>query len=474
MLAFAVNKVIRRRSESRQSRPTRIRRAMVGLALLPVLMTGLAACGSPSSAGRSTLTVWYSTDDPVESQWSKGLVKLFELRHPKVNVQMRVFGLDDFNTKMQLALSAHRPPDVAYGTPRAPGIPVYVGAGELDNLSADAKTLKWSQSLRPGLLTQYNAPFTLYKTQKHQTSLAKVPIYGVPDAVAAVGLLYNKRLLRKLGLVLPKTQTQLVADARLAKHNGYIPFGLGNQDAWLGDDWYLTLVNSIYGPSYLNTELRLSPKFDFKLPGFYRASETLNKWQNAGFFTPQFASLDAQGGIDAFFQGKTLFQLMSSTEDAQVLKDQGVTHMPIGLTAFPGLSSGNHGVMPYSGYEGWVVPKATKNRSAAIQWISFMLGSVARHYLLQHGVLPATRVSPNDASSSFQREYLVALKRSRPGVYVDAAPVPNLNATMEANISIMLAYPKADPPSVLPRAMEKVYTSHGTSHNRVMDIDGEF
>ncbi|HZT97957.1 MAG TPA: ABC transporter substrate-binding protein [Chloroflexota bacterium] len=445
-------------------------RGLVPLLISVVIALGMAGCGGSTASGHSTLTIWYSTDDPVESSWSRGLVRLFERRHPHVAVQMRVYGLDDFNTKMQTALSAHVPPDLAYATPRAPGIPIYVGAHELMDLTSIARSKGWQSLLRPGLLAHYNDPFTLYRSQKAQSGNARTPIYGVPDAVAAVGLMYNRALLGRLHLGLPRSEGQLVADAAIAKRRGYIPFGLGNADGWLGDDWYLTLVNALYPPSYLGSELRLSRTFTFRRPGFFQASRTLDQWATQGYFTPQFGSLDAQSGIDSFFQGKTLFQLISSTEDAQIMKDQSTTHIPIGVTAFPAI--GGRGVMPYSGYEGWIIPKATKNRTAAIEWIDFMLHPEAKRYLLRHGVLPAMPTAPSQGTTVWQRSYLSSLNTARPGVYIDAAPVPNLNATMEANVAILLQ--QVEPPSTLPDAMQQVYTSHGTSHNRVVAIDGEF
>jgi hypothetical protein len=71
----------------------------------------------------------------------------------------------------------------------------------------------------------------------------------------------------------------------------------------------------------------------------------------------------------------------------------------------------------------------------------------------------------------FQGDYFDALARAEPGVYLDGAPVPNLNATIEANIQLLLQ--GAETPDFLVRSVQGVYASGGAkaTHTRT---DGEF
>jgi ABC-type glycerol-3-phosphate transport system substrate-binding protein len=373
---------------------------------------------------------------------------------------------------MQLALTSGNPPDLAYATPRACGIPVYVQAGRLLNLTQYARTYHWATILRPGLLSDYNSPFTLYKTQTPASFTKNLQVYAVPHGLAAVGMMYNQKLLRRLHLPTPTTAAEFEHALAVAKRAHLIPIGMGNADAWLGDDWYLSLVNTYYAYQYLQRELRLDPAFKFNQPGFYAAARTLQHWADSGYFTPNFGGLDAQEGIDAFFKGKTLFQLVSSSENAQILSDQHQTGIPIGIFAFPSRTPPYSGVMATMGYEGWVVPKGSTNKTAAIQFINYMLKPATTRFLLKQGVLPSVPVSPALASDPWQRSYLVALQRARRGVYIDAAPVPNLNSTMEANVALLLQ--NVEPPSFLPAALKKVYSSHGKKGSKNYQSDCEF
>ena len=71
----------------------------------------------------------------------------------------------------------------------------------------------------------------------------------------------------------------------------------------------------------------------------------------------------------------------------------------------------------------------------------------------------------------FQRAYLRALATATPGVYLDGAPVPNLNATMEANVQLLLQ--KVEAPAFLTRSLQTVYASEGL-HASSTRTDGEF
>lgn len=429
------------------------------LTLIPLL----ASCGvSSTGSATTTLRVWYSTDDPVERGWAQQLAQRYQADHPGTQVQLTTYSYEDLNTKLQLALSAGDPPDLAYVTPRGPGIPAYVGSHALLDLTAAARANLWAARLRPGLLEAYNAPF-------HYLGAKAGEVVAVPTSLAAVGMLYNARLLQRLNLGVPTSLEQFQRDLARAKGAGSVPIGIGNADGWLGDDWYVTLVNALVPPSELRPELRLAPGFSFGRPPFLRAANLLQRWSQQGYLTRDFGGLDAQEGIDQFFAGKTLFQLVSSSENPQIETDERQTHLPIGVFAFP--SNRGTSTMPQSGYLGWVVPRAGHDHATAIDFINSLLTPSTARFLVTHAVVPAQRAVPGHAGSSWLRQYLAGLETAEPGVYLDAAPIANLNGTMEANVQLLLQGYEA--PGFLVRSLRKVYETHGRGGSTAR-IDGEF
>jgi raffinose/stachyose/melibiose transport system substrate-binding protein len=442
------------------------RRIVALLALAALLLPALAACGAAQGAsGPVTLRIWYSTDDPVERAWSQGLARAFERTHPAVRVDLVDNSFEDLNTKLQLALSAGDPPDLAYVTPRGPGIPAYVGAHRLRDLSAPARQFGWAQKLRPGLLASYNQPFAGYGAPAGH-------VFAVPTSLAAVAVLYNKRLLARLHLSVPATLTAFEAALTRAHAAGIVPIGMGNADGWLGDDWYLTLVNALVPPVGLEPEQRLSRSFSFHQAPYLQAGQILQRWAQRGYFTSDFGGLDAQEGIDQFFRGNTLFQLISSSENAQILADQRRSGLPIGVFAFPRAGGQIGGTVPQSGYLGWVVPAASQHPHEAISFISSLLTPAITTYLLRQGVVPASPSPPRvSAAAEWQRQYLHAVDTAEPGIYLDAAPIANINATMEANVQLLLQ--GYEGPQFLVKALQSVYASRGRNGSTAR-IDGEF
>lgn len=433
------------------------------LLIFILVVFSLAGCGTPQAAAGHTLRIWYATDDPVERLWAKHLAQRFDAAHPAVDVQLTAYSFEDLNTKLQLALSAGTPPDLAYVTPRGPGIPAYVASHKLMDLTTAARRYGWAQKLLPGLLAQYNQPFSYL-------GMPKGHVVGVPDALAAVGVLYNRRLLRRLHLSVPSSIAAFQKDLARAKSARLTPLGMGNEDGWLGDDWYLTLINAFKPPAVLSPEQRLDPQFSFKRPVFKQAASIMRQWSRAGYLTHNFGGLDAQEGIDLFFRGKTLFQLVSSSENPQISHDERITRLPIGVFAFPNTRGGR--TMPLSGYLGWVVPKAAQHPAQAIAFLNTLLAPPTARFLVAHGDIPAVRANNLHAPQPWERQYIGAVQHAQWGIYLDAAPISNINATMEANVQLLLQ--GYEPATFLPRSLQKVYTSRGKSGGSTARIDGEF
>ncbi|MGH2347386.1 MAG: ABC transporter substrate-binding protein [Chloroflexota bacterium] len=449
----------------------RVVRSAIVAALVALPSIKGSALARPASASSSTLRIWYGSDDPTEQAWATDLANRFAATHASIKVQFSFYDLDDMNDKTQLALNTDNPPDLIYSTPRGPGLPSYVHAGKLLDLTAEARKRGWAGQLRPGLLAGYN---NLLDAAGTASDVGKV--YAVPYLLAADGVLYNKDIFSRLHLQVPKTVGQFAALLPRLKQAGYTPLGFGNEDAWVGDAWYLALLNAQAGPTALRPALRLAPSFSFAAPPFRRAAATLQSWARAGYFSPQFGGLDPQEAIEDFFEnGRTAMQLVSSTEGSQILTevhDDDSKAKNVGLFAFPS-TTGRQPVMVWDGYTGWAIPRASHNPAAALDFIDFAVSASTANTLLAHGLLPARKINPAAVKTAapFQHEYLTVLASARQGVYLDAAPIPNFLATMEAQLQQLLAGKES--PAALTHTLQSAYASHGRTA-RFADTDGEF
>ncbi len=429
-----------------------------------------AATTAETAQAAGTLRVWYGSDDPTERKWAQGLATSFGTRRG-VKVQFSFYSLDDMNQKTQLALNTPNAPDLIYTTPRGPGLPAYVRAGRLRDLSADARKHGWAGQLRSGLLDSYNRVLDANGTPARDAGKT----YAVPYLVAADAVLYNKTVFAKLKLAVPRTQAQFEALLPRLKKAGYTPIGFGNQDGWVGDAWYLTLVNARVNPSSLRPALQGASSFSFAGAPFRQAAATLRGWATAGYFSPSFGGLDPQESVDDFFEkGRTAMQLVSSTENSQVLAGAGSDESKaktVGVFAFPSARAGQPPVLVQDGFSGWAIPRAARNQAAALTFIDDMLSARTAGTLLAQGLLSARRVDAGGAAAPFQHDFLAALDSATPGVYLDAAPVPGFLATMEAQLQQLLAGKTT--PAALTQALQGAYASHGRTAGGT-DTDGEF
>jgi raffinose/stachyose/melibiose transport system substrate-binding protein len=429
-----------------------------GLCLSACLLVSLTAwSGHSPSASRQTLRIWYATDDPVERVWSQSLAGRFEESHAQVAVRLTVYRFDDFGDALRHAISSGNPPDLAYVTPLAPGIPTYAQAHDLADLTSAARTGSWFSALKPGLLAAYNRPFRAGGARSGA-------VLGVPFELAAAGVLYNRRLLARLHLAVPASLPALETALAIAHHAGYTALGIGNEGGWPGAELYSTVAAALAKPSAIAAEARADPRFDFRAPPFLRAATMLRGWADAGYLTEDFDANDAQEGIDQFFQGRTLFQLVSSSENAQIASAQKTTGVPIGMFAFP--AAGGGPVMPVSGYLGWTVPAAGKHRGLAVQFITAVLSPSTSSFLRRRGLL-AAHAEPSDARDAapppyageptWQRAFEQALRRARPAPFLNAAPVAHLDAVMERYVDGLLN--RRIRPAGLVNDLEAVYAT---------------
>lgn len=75
------------------------------------------------------------------------------------------------------------------------------------------------------------------------------PVYGIPYAANANGVMYNKTLFKEMGLQVPKTWDELIATAQKIKAAGKIPFYFTYKD-----DWQTNLPFNALGPNLVGID----------------------------------------------------------------------------------------------------------------------------------------------------------------------------------------------------------------------------
>ena len=190
--------------------------------------------------------------------------------------------------------------------------------------------------------------------------------FGVPYALNASGVIYNKDIFEKLNLSIPKTWDEFISVAKTVKDNGITPFYFTLKDSWTSlPPWNTiasTLVSSDSFQKVNNLETTFNELYD----------ETTDKIiQLMDYGHSDNFGVGYNDGNTAFAQGETAMYLQGSYAIAPIL----TVNPELNLGMFPLPASNNEeenklvsGVDVY-----FAIPKDSKNKEESIRFINFLL-----------------------------------------------------------------------------------------------------
>jgi raffinose/stachyose/melibiose transport system substrate-binding protein len=175
-----------------------------------------------------TINFWTWRPEDVES-YNK-LIATFESQNPGVKVIQTAHKNTEYNTILSAALSGGSGPDVfqsrAYG-----GLETFAQSGYMEALETWVPELKdFSAASRRGA-----------------SSVKDGKIYGVPFASQTLFVYYNQAMYDKLGLKVPQTWEQFIANLQAMKAAGVLPLANGGKDGWTLEVLMGALAPNFYG-----------------------------------------------------------------------------------------------------------------------------------------------------------------------------------------------------------------------------------
>jgi raffinose/stachyose/melibiose transport system substrate-binding protein len=197
-------------------------RKVLLVAALVVAVAGLAF-------GQKTV-IQYWTWRPEDVEGYNKLLSVFQAQNPNIQVVQTAQLNTNYNTILSAALSGGSGPDVfqsrAYG-----GLETFAQSGYMEPLD------NWVPELK-GFAA---APL------RGATSIKDGKIYGVPFASQTLFVYYNKKMYSKLGLKVPATWDQFLANLEAMKKAGIQPLANGAKDGWTMEVMMGALCPNFYG-----------------------------------------------------------------------------------------------------------------------------------------------------------------------------------------------------------------------------------
>ena len=154
--------------------------------------------------------------------------------------------------------------------------------------------------------------------------------YFVPTEMCASVVWYRKDLYEKLGLSVPKTWDELMANAAKAKAAGIAPFMLSNQKKWPAQFmWSAILVNKHGLDTY---DGLIGNKIPWTDPRAVDVTAMMKKLADDGMFEPNFNSIDfapaqvpwAQGKVLHWYQGSFILGQLQRRPETMLRRADGL------------------------------------------------------------------------------------------------------------------------------------------------------
>jgi raffinose/stachyose/melibiose transport system substrate-binding protein len=260
---------------------------------------------SAASAAATELRYFYRAPWPSSEIYANWMIDEWNKKNgDRIHVTGASVDGETYKTKQTIELSSSNPPDIFYSWEGGRAKEV-IDNGFAADLTEYYAKYGWDKSLNPASVSL--ADFGGKK-------------YLVPTEIGASVVWYRKDLYEKLGLTVPKTWDELMANAAKAKEAGIAPFMLANQKKWPSQFmWSAILVNKYGLDTYNGLIGNTIPWTD---PRAVDVTNMMKKMADDGWFEPSFNSNDLGPGMVLWTQGSALHWYQGSFNLGRFRGDQ--------------------------------------------------------------------------------------------------------------------------------------------------------
>jgi raffinose/stachyose/melibiose transport system substrate-binding protein len=312
--------------------------------------SNLGSSYDASSAGKSTLTIWWlgNQEIPGIEAWMKDTISAYEKLHPNVTVKTVLESTDTYTTTQKTACKGGSGPDIWYN---------WGGTWSLEQVWAGC-VVPNEDALSPTDLS--NVPAIAGTRWQNKT-------WVYPIETRVYPIVYNKALFKKAGLdpnKPPLTWTTLVADAKKIKAAGITPFVTGLKDGFGGENLAVAMQSQDYSVGDL---LKMVTSGTFTDPLWTSWLQKIAELKP--YFNVDTNSIPYAEGLARFQSGKAAM-VFASPGFQQTIIAMSKAGKGVGIMKVP--TFGKYGGILYEDTPGFQVLKFAKNKALAGNFLAFM------------------------------------------------------------------------------------------------------
>jgi raffinose/stachyose/melibiose transport system substrate-binding protein len=315
---------------------------------------------TPAHAAPVEIQYFYRAAWPTSEIYANWLIDEWNKKNgDRIKVTGASVDGETYKTKQTIEISSSDPPDVFYSWEGGRAGEIVKGGFAAD-LTDYYKKYGWDKSLNTA-----------------SVSLAKFdgkPFF-VPTELGASVVWYRKDLHDKLGLTVPTTWDEMMANAAKAKAAGIAPFMLSNQKKWPAQFmWSAMMVNKYGLDAYQGL---IDNKIPWTDPRAVDITAMMKKLADDGMFIENFNSIDFAPAQVPWAQGKALYWYKGSFILGSFRGDKAqCCAEPIDWFPFPTMSD-KKPVMSIYDEDTVMIHAASKNKDAAAEFVNWMVSPEA-------------------------------------------------------------------------------------------------
>lgn len=345
------------------------------MAAVAVSLLALAACGSGSSSGKTSITVWEGYT-MTEAKVFKQLVDQFNASHPNIHVSVLETNNDYALQKVLTAVRGGSPPDIAYlyGS-WAPNIAKIPSVVDLESL-VQSKAVNWND-FWPG---------------ERAVTTVNGKVIGMPALVDNLAIVYNKTLFQQTGIAPPSpdwTWDDFRAAAKTLTNPANKQYGWSfPADASEDTVWHWEAMLWEAGGEILNPD---NTKAAFDSPQGLQAMAMLG---NMAVDDKSVFVDTTNSKYTGLFNSNRIGMLVTGPWDLSTL------HVPYGVQIMPSFAGSSAGHQSISGPDNWVVfDNGSSHTEAAKSFLTWLTAPAqVKEFSVKTGDLPIRRSVGQDQS----------------------------------------------------------------------------
>lgn len=318
----------------------------LGFFLVAVMLLSMAAL--PAMAEVTELQFW--TWRPEDTDFYDKIIKQFEEANPDVKVVQNPVKNTEYNTILSAALAGDSGPDVfmarAYG-----GLQTFSDSGymlALDELMPELAN--FSQATRMGAM-----------------SITDGKMYGLPAVSQTVFCFYNKNIYKELGLEVPKTWDEFIANLEAVKAGGYEAMANGTKDGWACETLFGGVCPSIYGGTDFYNKL-YAGETTFEDPVFVDA---IDHMLALAPYLPDLYEGVSYEDMRSRFINELSGHIIGGSYEAAYFDAQN-PELDYDIFAVPGKTENDPATVSVYADMNFAVSAATKKQEAALKFLHFL------------------------------------------------------------------------------------------------------